>query len=137
MKKNIITVALLAVFSTVAFSCQKENIDDSQMFMPQNEGSRTMLVTIDGISQTLTFRSDSDWLQFLERMTATARNGHTVRISNATAQYTNNATKEKIIYTTQIEADAISWSNKMIADGYTVEINFDDNTKTYTCIATR
>ena len=137
MKKNIISVALLAVFSTMAVSCQKENINDSQMFMSQNEGSRTMLVTIDGISQTLTFSSDSDWIQFMERMTATAREGHTVSIMNATAQYTNNAAKEKIVYTTQIEANAISWSNKMLADGYTVEINYDSNTKTYTCIATK
>ena len=44
-------------------------------------------------------------------------------------------TKEAFIYTTKSRTDAEKWADNMSDAGYEVSIDFDEKTKTYTCVA--
>ena len=44
-------------------------------------------------------------------------------------------TKETVIYTTKSRTDAEKWADNMSDAGYEVSIDFDEKTKTYTCVA--
>ena len=44
---------------------------------------------------------------------------------------------ETITFTTKLESEAIAWCKKMCDNGYTVEMRYVLDTKTYHCTATR
>ena len=85
MKKTIITVALLAVLTSLAVSCQKEEADITSAtpstVIAENDTHRTVVYTIDGVSYRLTLLGDEAWHDFLSRMFALAEEGHSVTSS--------------------------------------------------------
>ena len=89
MKKTIITVALLAVLTSLAVSCQKEEADITfatpSAVIIDNAALRTVVYTIDGVSYRLTLLGDEAWHDFLSRMFALAEEGHTVTFFNEEA----------------------------------------------------
>ena len=133
MKRTIITVALFAVLGTLATSCQKETLTELSPVAAQAE---TYLITysVDGVSMQTRLNGDEALRAFLRRLTALAREGHrvTVRNENTAGQA---STKEVITYHTTSEDDANEWAAKMIRDGYEVEIDYDEKTGEFVCIA--
>ena len=89
MKKTIITVALLAVLTSLAVSCQKEEADITSAtpstVIAENDTLRTVVYTIDGVSYRLTLLGDQAWHDFLSRMFALAEEGHSVTFFNEEA----------------------------------------------------
>ena len=133
MKKTFITVELFAMLGTLATSCQKETLTELSPVTAQNE---TYLITysVDGVSMQMRLNGDEALRAFLHRLTALAREGHrvTVRNENTAGQA---STKEVVTYHTTSEDDANEWAAKMIRDGYEVEIDYDEKTGEFICIA--
>ena len=133
MKKIFITVSLFAVLGTLAVSCQKETLTELSPVAAQAE---TYLITysVDGVSMQTRLNGDEELQTFFHRLTALAREGHrvTVRNENTVSQA---STKEVVTYRTKSEEDAAEWLDKMYKDGYTVSIDYDDETGEFVCIA--
>ena len=133
MKKIFITVALFTVLGTLATSCQKETLTE---LSPVTAQAETYLITysVDGVSMQTRLNGDEALRAFLHRITALARQGHrvTVRNENTVSQA---STKEVVTYRTKSEEDAAEWLDKMYKDGYTVSIDYDDETGEFVCTA--
>ena len=137
MRKTFATVALFAVLGTLAVSCQKESIKDSNAVVAENGVIYTISYSIDGINSQITLVGEDAWHDFLNQMLALAVTGHIVSFRNANASSIVAPTKEAVIYTTSSSVEAFDWSDKMTKQGYNVLIEYDDRTGIYTCTATR
>ena len=139
MKKTIISVALLAVLTSLAVSCQKEEADITSAtpstVIAENDTLRTVVYTIDGVSYRLTLLGDEAWHDFLSRMFALAEEGHTVTFFNEEAASRVLPSKVVETYSTSDKDDAYPWAEKKGNEGYTVTVVFDEETGIYTCYA--
>jgi hypothetical protein len=139
MKKTIITVALLAVLTSLAVSCQKEEADITSAtpstVIAENDTHRTVVYSIDGVSYRLTLVGDQAWHDFLSRMFALAEEGHTVTFFNEEAASRCLPSKVVETHSTSNKEDAYQWSEQKVKEGYTVTIVFDEETGIYTCYA--
>lgn len=135
MKKTFITVALFSVLGTLAVSCQKETLTE---LSPVTMQAETYLIaySVDGMSMQTQVNGDEELRAFLRTLTALAREGHrvTVRDSNATSL---SITKERVEFRTTSEDEANEWAFKMTKDGYTVTIDYDNNTGEFICVAVK
>lgn len=136
MKKKVIAVALLTVLVATATGCQKEDSFTPQTSIEESVASYTVHYTIDGERHTQIIVGERSWNAFLRRMTALAREGHSVAFEREGVSRTS-ATKETVTYTTTSEDDAIEWCDKMVTSGYSVTITYDPKSHIYTCIAIR
>lgn len=135
MKKDLISVALFATLSTMAVSCQKESIVENAGLVESEAVKNKVYYTVDGIMQIAELNDERALEVFFEEMAMLTRMGHRIVVySNRTC---TSVAKETITYTTQSHADAVTWCAKMFLDGYTVTMDYDENTKIYTCKATR
>ena len=135
MKKKIIKIAsLCAVLSLTTISCQKEPMFDSTMQQTDVSIMYTIGYTINGVSHITTFNSEEAYYQFLQYLFAMAREGYTVSFRNNAQQQTSSS-KERVVFTTNNESEAIAWGKKMSDAGYTVSIEYNQETGIYTCIA--
>ena len=139
MKKNIITVALLAVLTTMAVSCQKEDADitsaNPSTVIAENDAVRSVVYTIDGVTYRLTLVGDQAWRDFLLRMFALAEEGRTVTFFNEEAASRVIPSKLVETFTTSNKEEAYQWAEKKGNEGYTVTVVFDQETGIYTCYA--
>ena len=139
MKKTIITVALLAVLTSLAVSCQKEEADITSAtpstVIAENDTLRTVVYTIDGVSYRLTLVGDQAWHDFLSRMFALAEEGRTVTFFNEEAASRVLPSKVVETHSTSDKDDAYQWAAQKVKEGYTVTVIFDDETGIYTCYA--
>ena len=135
MKKKIIPIALLAVLSLAATSCQKETIEKPNEQIQQSTSVRNITYTIDGVTFHQTIRGEQNWLAFIDWMSSLAKEGHTVIFRNDNTYNACQSSKERVEYTTSDKDDANKWCNNMIAQGYEVQMYFDDTTGKYICIA--
>ncbi|MBQ6096472.1 MAG: hypothetical protein IJK99_01880 [Bacteroidales bacterium] len=135
MKKKIIPIALLAVLSLAATSCQKETIEKPSVQIQQSISVRNITYTIDGATFHQSIRGEQNWLAFIDWMSSLAKEGHTVIFRNDNTYNASQSSKERVEYTTSDKDDANKWCNNMIAQGYEVQMYFDDTTGKYICIA--
>ena len=132
MKIKFKNVALLAVLSMAAVSCQKEDVLPN-IGTEQTSESILVMYSINGeVFQTTI--SESEWDAFVERMLALAREGYEVTFSKNRTSLTSQS-KEKVTFVTDSEKEAHEWSNEMANQGYYVTITYDQGTGKYTCIA--
>ena len=138
MKKTTKTVALLAVLSVAAVGCQKETI----MVEPQTDVETsgtvyTVRYSVNGVTHTETIIGEQAWADFLQRMLALTEEGYRVTVSRNTdtAQYAMS--KEVVTFKTKKKAEAYTWVEQKINEGYTVTIDYNEQTGEYTCVATR
>ena len=126
------TIALFAVLSLAATSCQKEEM---LPFGNTEQTAETIQVvySINGDVFQVTI-SESEWDAFVARMLALAREGYEVSFSKNRTTLTSRS-KEKVTYVTTDEKDAQKWSHNMANQGYVVSITYNQNTGEYTCIA--
>ena len=139
MKKTIISVALLAVLTSLAVSCQKEEADITSAtpstVIAENDTLRTVVYTIDGVSYRLTLLGDEAWHDFLSRMFALAEEGRTVTFFNEEAASRCLPSKVVETHSTSDKDDAYQWSEQKVKEGYTVTVVFDEETGIYTSYA--
>ena len=138
MKTTIKTMALLAVLSVAAVSCQKENLVPSTPaeVITNNQAVYIYQYEVNGIRSRITLRGEAERTDFINRMLALAQEGNTVSFFDET-QYTQNFTKEDVTYTTKDKEDALNWASGMLDLGYTVTIEYDKNKGIYNCTASR
>ena len=132
MKIKFKNVALLAVLSMAAVSCQKEDVLPI-IGTEQTADSIYVVYSINGEVYHATL-SESEWDAFMERMLALARDGYEVTFSKNRTSLTSQS-KEKVTFVTNSKEEAYSWSSAMIDQGYTVSITYNQSTGEYTCIA--
>ncbi len=135
MKKRIIPIALLAVLSLAAASCQKETIEKPNVQIQQSTSVHNITYTIDGATFHRTIRGEQNWLAFIDWMSSLAKEGYTVTFRDDNTYNTSQSSKERVEYTTNDKDDAIKWCNNMIVQGYEVSMQYDEETGKYTCIA--
>ncbi len=134
MKNVIITLAALALLATTAISCQKET-DDSSV-VPITCSKHNVIYHIDGATHYAYIHSETEWHAFMERMFALARQGHRITVSRTTTAR-QVATKETVTYKTSDHEDAKRWAKDMIAEGYEVDITYDEVNCIYIVTATQ
>jgi very-short-patch-repair endonuclease len=134
MKNVIITLAALALLATTAISCQKET-DDSSV-VPITCSKHNVIYHIDGATHYAYIHSETEWHAFMERMFALARQGHRITVSRTTTAR-QVATKETVTYKTSDHEDAKRWAKDMFAEGYEVDITYDEVNCIYIVTATQ
>lgn len=134
MKNVIITLAALALLATTAISCQKETDDSSVIQITCSK--HNVIYHIDGATHYAYIHSETEWHAFMERMFALARQGHRITVCRATTAR-QVATKETVTYKTSDQEDAKRWAKDMIAEGYEVDITYDEERGIYIVIATQ
>ncbi len=135
MKKQVKTMALFAVLSLMAVSCQKETIVEPNTGMQQTMSLRTVTYSIDGVTQQIIIRGEEAWMDFLKQLTALARQGHRIQFRCEESRATTSTTKEVVTYTTTSEEDAIAWCNTMFNQGYEVNMTYDVKNGKFICTA--
>ena len=135
MNRKSKTVALLAVLSLAAVSCQKETVVDP-VSATDPVTMRMVTYCVDGVTTQVTLLGDDAWDDFLHWMFALAEEGHRVSFRQGNAEE-RNAAKETVTFTTNSQIEAYNWANTMMDKGYEVTIEYDKKTGIYTCTATR
>lgn len=139
MRKEIKTMALFMALSMMAVGCQKENdegfVNGSSV---SGEGTvYTVLYSINGIQHRNILHSEEEYRAFIHELMNLARQGYEVVLYNENTWGNNATTKETIYYSTTDQADAENWAMLRQKEGYSVSIIFDEQTKTYNCVAWR
>lgn len=111
---------MLTVIGLVATGCQKES-----PFPARHDEVETVMVqivtyTIDGVFFTTVIHDEVEWHTFLEYLFAMPRNGYEVRLRLSENSCRGVGAKEKVVYTTEFENEAIAWAYKIQVDNYTV-----------------
>lgn len=133
MKINYKKIALLAVLSLAATSCQKTEDFSSNVCSEQTEKTIQAIYSINGEVHQVSL-SESEWDAFVERMLALAREGYEVSFSKNRSSLTSQS-KEKVTFVTTDAEEAQKWSHQMTDQGYIVTISYNQGTGEYTCIA--
>ncbi len=139
MRKNIKTVALLAVLSVAAAGCEKDTtIVDTGVVAGEDVSMKMVTYTVDGVTTRVAILSDEAWHDFLDWMFALAEEGHRVSFRRGNPPE-RSVTKEAdvITFTTKDQQEAQAWATQMSLAGYEVSIDFDKATGIYTCIAVK
>ena len=66
-----------------------------------------------------------------------AKEGHKVSCYDESKREQTYGAKEKVTYETTDENSARKWIDKMIGEGYEVQLTYDEKTGMYTCTAER
>ena len=131
------TVALFAVLSLAATSCQKEDTSDVLSGVPVSEASTvfTMQYSINGVLHQITLHGESERMSFIYWMLDLARMGFEVRFSKDSLGEQSSVAKGVETFSTDDRVAAYHWADKMALEGYTVVVTFDENTRMYNCVA--
>jgi len=97
----------------------------------------TVRYAVDGVTHSTTLYGETAWQEFLNRMFALAEEGCRVSFCNENNSGNMAATKERVVYTTTDKHDAEVWVTIMANNGYTVSVEYNQQTGVYTCIAIR
>lgn len=135
MKYSYKTIALFLGLGLVAASCQKENVVVESVSAEENQSYINARYTVDGVSMQISFSDEGSWQAFLHWLFALVEEGHSVIFEKDGLEY--GIVKETVTFVTGSKTEAESWADKMVLDGYRVYVDFDEKTKTYTCVATR
>lgn len=135
MKRTLITVALLAVLSATAASCQKEDIAAPISTTTEIGTMRSVVYTIDDIEHRVTLFNDAEWDTFIDTMMDLSVQGRRIRFFNESSGTHETSSKEILKLTTENVDEAKKWAKEKSDQGYIVSITYKDGK--YTCIATR
>lgn len=140
MNKKIITVALMALLSILSVGCSKQEgfslIVDGNGNEYRVRQNLMVYYTIDGRrGELVEIMNDAELYRFMDKMVGESYRGHVVNVIPGKQQ--KGETKDKTTHTTTSRGEAVSWSTKKIREGYSVEIRYNRDTKTYTCTAVK
>lgn len=132
MKKTIRTMALFTMLLPLPVGCMKENTN-----IPTTQVATTVVNYSAGVNCGQVVLNDNTvWDEFMNRMMALARQGYNVIIYNGNG-VDSNPSKEKVVFTTNSEEEAKQWAIDMFLQGYIVQLIYNDETGTWTCVATK
>ena len=135
MKKIVRVMALCTVLGVSTISCQKDMSEFQQMAVGNATEKYTLTYYVDGDVHHAVLSGENMLDSLLHNLFAIAKEGHRVVVSSREGNL--KTTREVVVYTTHSEADARNWSRKMIAQGYSVDIEYNPRTGIYTCTAIR
>ena len=121
MKRQFITIAMLALLTAATSSCQKELDDSFTTSTSQADENRTMIYYIDGCRYTRTISNEQEWDELHRWLFSLAKRGCRIVIGD-TNQAIISLSKDVQTYVTTNEADAIKWAKKMEDDNYIVTV---------------
>ena len=133
MKRQVIFAALLAILCGMTFSCSK--VSDDGDFVVRRINAHKIDYSIDDMPKTALIGNRKSLYNFMEEMVFLAQRGHRIVIKSETP--TKASTKDVESYNTRSRRNAIDWCVKMHEAGYTVELIYDEDAKTYHCKASR
>lgn len=136
MNGKVKLFALLGLLGMAMTGCQKETLVTNEM-PAEAAATRTITYSVDGKPQSVVLHGDAEYDALLDQMFSALHKGCKIRIQEGDGTSHHAYAKEVVTYTTTNESEAKKWVKKMVADGYTVDIIFDENTGVYTCIATK
>lgn len=126
----------MALLSILSVGCSKQEgfsliVDGNEYRVRQN---LMVYYTIDGRrGELVEIMNDAELYRFMDKMVGEAYRGHVVNVTPG--KQIKGGTKEKTSHTTTNRGEAVSWSTKKMREGYSVEIRYNRDTKTYTCTA--
>lgn len=128
----------MALLSILSVGCSKQEgfsliVDGNEYRVRQN---LMVYYTIDGRrGELVEIMNDAELYRFMDKMVGESYRGHVVNVIPGKQQ--KGETKDKTTHTTTSRGEAVSWSTKKIREGYSVEIRYNRDTKTYTCTAVK
>lgn len=142
MKKQVRTIAIMALLASLSAGCQKEKIaavieNSTVEHAFSNEAQRTACYTVDGVGYQITVTGDAAWNDFLRSMLDMAEQGYTVTVSTGNGTTQQGIAKEVVTYTTADKNDAMAWCDNMLNNGYDVTMYYDSVNNVFVCIAER
>lgn len=133
MRKQLFIVLLLAAMCAVPLGCNKRW--DGDTIAPARVNARQMKYSIDDIPHTALIGNHIALYNFMEEMVLLAQQGHRIVVYGRNT--VSFSSKDAVSYNTRSRKSAIDWCVKMHEAGYTVELIFDEDAKTYHCKASR
>ncbi|MBR2958323.1 MAG: hypothetical protein IKC19_01670 [Bacteroidales bacterium] len=132
MRKTLRTVALCAAIGLLAVGCQKEVLQYPVSDMA--EGQNMFSYSINGETKTecVTEEGRTELINYLFDL---AEQGYRVTFNGRNTSVFS--AKDVVTYSTSDRSAAVAWCDKMINDGYEVEVTYDRDKGIYTCIATK
>ena len=129
--------ALLAVLSLATTSCQKENLTEPSLQGIEEDSSTVcvMSYSVDGIAGRISLKTPAEREAFIHRMIALAEEGHRVTFRQENSTVNALAPKDVKTYSTKDKDKAYAWADQMALLGYTVTVEYNENTGVYTCTA--
>ena len=137
MNKTIRTVAFLSALSILSTGCKKEEIlMEPEKIVEQATAVYNVTYTVNDVEYNVSFSDEKSYYDFIFHLIGRTQSGDIVniRLNNVTCPY---GFKEVVTYTTTSHDEATEWSIKMMNEGYSVVVVFDEKTGIYTCTATR
>lgn len=134
--KKMLYVALIAVLTTLAGGCQKEDLLKLQEVQNETMSQDIVKYYVDGEMFQTIVRSDSDWEELMEKMLTLTEYGHEVFILGDSNANLISGSKDMETHTTKDKKDATNWTKEKRQEGYNVGMTYDSEEGEYTCIAT-
>ena len=130
----------MALLSILSVGCSKQDGFSLSVDGNGNEyrvrQNLMVYYTIDGRrGELVEIMNDAELYRFMDKMVGESYRGHVVNVIPGKQQ--KGETKDKTTHTTTSRGEAVSWSTKKIREGYSVEIRYNRDTKTYTCTAVK
>ncbi len=138
MRKQLVSVALLAVLATMTASCQKEKLDEPQQSVTtENSTVRSVCYSVDGVRHHVVLQNDDEWMLFMDSLIGLTTKGHRVTVFDEETSSNSLAAKETVTYVTKDREAATKWAAKKVEEGYDVTVTFNEDTGEFTCVAVR
>ena len=117
MKKVFYPVALMAVLATLNAGCQKETMIESPNIVVEVDTVYTVCYSVNGITHTELLNNEAEYNALLLQLFALTREGYEVEIVGENAIGSAMLEKERLIYTTDKESEAVAWTKQKINEG--------------------
>lgn len=133
MRKNLVSVALMAVLATMAVSCQKESFTDQNLATAEIGAQTTVNYTVDGVAQQAILHSEAERDALFDYLMTLVEQGHNVAIEGNGE--CGIGTKDVQTIVTEDKEEAKDWAKEKNNEGYNV--NISNNGETYTVVAVK
>ena len=134
---NLKFIALALLLGGLLPACQKEEMVEHNCHAVENNEATTITYIIDNKSFAVEIRNDREREELFSYLLSMAKEGHKVSCYDESKREQTYGAKEKVTYETTNKTDAYKWIDKMIGEGYEVQLTYDEKTGMYTCTATR
>lgn len=134
---NLKFIALALLLGGLLPACQKEEMVEQNYHAVENNQTATITYVIDNELYTAEIRNDREREELFSFLLSMAKEGHKVSCYDESKREQTYGAKEKVTFTTTNKTDAYKWVDKMIGEGYEVDLTYDEKTGMYTCTAIR
>ena len=132
MKKHIKTIAALLLIGSLSTSCQKESSTPAS----RADQPYAIAYSSQGDPSRCYLQSNEDLRDFLLRMAALAEEGYSVCLFSPYSP-SSAAAKATLTFSTSNKEEAVAWCLEKMLQGYTVTMEYNEQTHLYNCTATK